>query len=200
MPMTVCGPPPRRTSAPRSAGVAAEVAGPDPVAEHHRRRADLVVAREAAPQPGLDPENAEVARGHLEIPHEGRAVVAVQVHAGAHADAGQNGEGAAPVAQQRDGGLRLDGNRPRRPVAHDIHDPIRLRERQRPEEHGVDHAADRGHGAEAETEDEDRGQRERGAPRERTDAQSNVLPEVRGELPPAPLPLPPPVDVDARGA
>ena len=182
------------------AWVAREVTGPDAVAEHDGGGSHLVAPQEGAPQTGCNAQNLEVAGGDLEVPDVGGALFADQVDSGAQADAGEGRERVAVVAQERDISLRVESSKASEPrvVAQHAHDPIRLREGQGPDEDGVDHAEHRDCGAESESEDHHRRDREPGILRERAAADPEVLPQIRDELPPPPLPLPPLVDLDAR--
>ena len=171
--------------------------GPDVVAEHHRGGIDLIVAREGPPQPWRDPEDREVAGGHLDLGNERRPVFADEVDPRADADAGERLERLAAVAKNGDVSLRVElvGSPEPGVVTDHAHDPLRFREGQRANEHGVDHADHHGCSAEAETQDEDGRGREPGVLGERAGTDPEVLPEIGQELLPPALPFPRLIDV-----
>ena len=184
---------------PDDARVALEVAGPDGVTQHDRRRIGLVLAQEGASELRLDSEDAKEARRHPEARDECRPAVAGEIDPGGAADACQRRKGLAVVARERNGRLRVGDRRAGPARVHDhVEDAVRLGEGQGTNEHGVDHADHHGRGAEAEPEDHHRRDRETGVLRQGARANSQVLPQIGEKLPPAPLPLPTPVDADAR--
>ena len=124
--------------------------------------------------------------------------VAGEIDTGTDSNARQRREGPAAVANERDGRLRVAGVRSGPLEPDHAHDPIRFGEWQGPNENGVDRAGDHGRGAKADTEDDDRRNREPGILPERAGADPEVPPQIGEELPPALLPLPTLIDADAR--
>src|SRR5690242_1342867 len=162
-----------RDRLPQNIGIAAEARDPEPVAQEGERRAlvgggepttDLGTGREHGQQVGRDRRGLDLAR----VSGTGE-VVALR---GRGPDTREVVRQRAQVVQVRKRDAEPHALEPR---GHNLHEPVRFRVRQRPEQHAVNGAEDGRVGADAEGEGEDGDGREGGALGERTDGVAQVL-------------------------
>ena len=147
---------------PDDARIGPEQAPPDSLAEHHHVlvAAGLVLLDVIGrPRDGAPAEEREPRRRRREAGERDRLSAAQQAGAAA-ADRGHGGEAAGAVAHVEIVGLGGGPGIAGGVGLVDAHHPIRIRHRDRPQGHRVDHAEHRGGGAGAERERDDGDQRE----------------------------------------
>ena len=174
-----------RTDFPTTDGIAAEIASPELFAEHDDvRRARLVFAlREESSDERLDSQQVEPVRAHANALHSlGVGVVANEIRRRAF-DHGEADElrRARSIVDEVHRRARVAVSLLR---VHDAHEAIGLRKRQRLEQHAVHDAEDRGVGADAERERDDRGERERRCGAKLSHRVADVVPEVVHDVAP----------------